>query len=43
MECLDDPGMRDAIAACHLAGDRRIEDMELRLEGVCGPCSHGQP
>ncbi|MCA1944350.1 MAG: transcriptional repressor [Desulfovibrio sp.] len=42
MECLDDPGMRETIAACHFDGDRRIEDMELRLEGVCGACCHGQ-
>lgn len=41
MECLDAPGMRDVLAACHLDGDERhIEDAELRLEGLCGACSH---
>ncbi|GAB7079976.1 Fur family transcriptional regulator [Megalodesulfovibrio paquesii] len=44
MECLDELAVRDvreALAACQLDGERHIEDVELRLEGVCGACSHG--
>lgn len=44
MECLDAPVVHDvrtALAACQLDDERHIEDVELRLEGVCGACNLG--